>query len=68
MARSLSSRGSRREEADYNLSPSRWVGQADDVTQRPISEIIAEMQHLDEEASKVDASLAGMLSSSGNAE
>ncbi len=56
------------EEADCNLSPSRWVGQADDVTQRPISEIIAEMQHLDEEASKVDASLAGMLSSLGNAE
>ncbi len=48
-------------EADYNLSPSRWVGQADDVAQRPISEIIADMQRLDEEAREVDASLARML-------
>ena len=49
------------EEADYNLSPSRWVGQADDVSQRPISEIIADMQRLDEEARELDASLAKML-------
>ena len=48
-------------EADYNLSPSRWVGQADDVDQRPISEIIADMQRLDEEGREVDASLARML-------
>ena len=48
-------------EADYNLSPSRWVGQADVVVQRPISEIVAEMQHLDEEAREVDTSLAKML-------
>ena len=48
-------------EADYNLSPSRWVGQADDVAQRPISEIIADMKRLDEEARGVDASLAKML-------
>ena len=48
-------------EADYNLSPSRWVGQADDVAQRPISEIIADMQRLDEEAREVNASLARML-------
>ena len=49
------------EEADYNLSPSRWVGQTDAVDQRPISEIIADMQRLDEEAREVDASLARML-------
>lgn len=48
-------------EADYNLSPSRWVGQAAEVDQRPIAEIIAEMQHLDEEASEIDAALAKML-------
>ena len=48
-------------EADYNLIPSRWVGQADDVAQRPISEIIADMQRLDEEAREVNASLARML-------
>ncbi len=48
-------------EADYNLSPSRWVGQADAVDQRPISEIIAEMRRLDEEAREIDASLARVL-------
>ena len=49
------------EKADYNLSPSRWVGQVAAVTQRPISEIVAEMQRLDEEAREVDARLAKML-------
>ncbi len=48
-------------EADYNLSPSRWVGQADTVDQRPIAEIIADMRRLDEEAREVDASLAKLL-------
>ena len=48
-------------EADYNLSPSRWVGQADMVDQRPISEIIADMQRLDGEAREIDAQLARML-------
>ena len=49
------------QEADYNLSPSRWVGQADMVDQRPISEIIANMQLLDSEAREIDAQLARML-------
>ena len=49
------------QEADYNLSPSRWVGQADTVDQRPISEIVAEMQCLDSEAREIDAQLARML-------
>ncbi len=49
------------EGADYNLSPSRWVGQTEAVTQRPIAEIIAEMRRLDEEAREIDASLARML-------
>ena len=48
-------------EADYNLSPSRWVGQADDAEERPLSEIIAEVQRLDEEAREVDARLADVL-------
>ena len=47
--------------ADYNLSPSRWVGQTEAVTQRPITEIIAEMRRLDEEAREVDARLTDML-------
>ena len=49
------------EEADYNLSPSRWVGQAHTEEQRPITEIIADMQRLDEEAREIDARLAKML-------
>ncbi len=49
------------EGADYNLSPSRWVGQTDAVSQRPIKEIIAEMQRLDEEAREIGASMAQML-------
>ena len=48
-------------EADYNLSPSRWVGQAAAIDYRPISEIIVDMQRLDEESREVDASLARML-------
>ncbi len=48
-------------EADYNLSPSRWVGQTDTAVQRPITEIIAEIQRLEDEALDVDASLAKML-------
>ena len=49
------------EQADYNLSPSRWVGQTDAVSQRPIKEIVAEMQRLNEEAREIEASLAQML-------
>ena len=47
--------------ADYNLSPSRWVGQTNAVDQRPIAEIIADMQRLDEEAQDIDEQLAKML-------
>ena len=53
--------GKQAAEADYNLSPSRWVGQADMVDQRPISEIIADMRRLDSEAREIDASLTKML-------
>ena len=49
------------EQADYNLSPSRWVGQAEAVNQRPLKDIIAEMQRLDDEAREIDSSLAKML-------
>ena len=49
------------EKADYNLSPSRWVGQIDAVDQRRIKEIVAEMQHLNDEARDIDTALANML-------
>ena len=49
------------EEADYNLSPSRWVGQMDAVVHRPIQDIVAELRRLDAEAREIDASLDAML-------
>lgn len=48
-------------EADYNLSPGRWVSQADDVAQRPIKDIVAELLKLDGQTRDIDASLAKML-------
>ena len=53
------------EQADYNLSPSRWVGQTDALVQRPIKDIIAELQHLDDEAREVNASIARLLAGVG---
>lgn len=49
------------EEADYNLSPSRWVGQGEVADQRPIKDIVAELVRLDDETKAIDASLAKML-------
>ena len=49
------------EGADYNLSPSRWVGLTEDETQRPIKEIVAEIRRLDDEGRELDATLAKML-------
>ena len=49
------------EQADYNLSPSRWVGQSNAVIHRPIKDLVAEMHRLDAEAREIDASLATML-------
>ena len=48
-------------EADFNLSPSRWVGQVEAIDHRPITEIVADMHRLEEEACEIDASLAKML-------
>ena len=48
-------------EADYNLSPSRWVGQDDAVDQRSIAEILDDMRNLDAEAREIDQSLAKIL-------
>ena len=49
------------EETDYNLIPSRWVGQESSATYRPIKEIVAELHHLNEEAQAIDDSLSEML-------
>ncbi len=49
------------EEADYNLSPSRWVAQLDAVISAPIRDIVGEMLRLDDAARIIDAALAKML-------
>jgi len=48
-------------DADYNLSPGRWVSRADEVAQRPIKDIVAELLKLDGQTRDIDASLAKML-------
>jgi len=52
-------------EADYNLSPSRWVGNANEQIQRPIAEIIADLFKLDDAAREIDTKLAKMLAPLG---
>jgi type I restriction enzyme M protein len=49
------------EEADYNLSPSRWVSQTTEEQHRPIREIVTELIRLDKQASEVDLSLTKLL-------
>jgi type I restriction enzyme M protein len=49
------------EEADYNLSPSRWVGQTEVTERRGIGAIVAELLTLDDEAREIDATLAKLL-------
>jgi type I restriction enzyme M protein len=48
-------------DADYNLSPSRWVGQSEDVEHRSIKDIIAELLKLGDMTRETDATLARML-------
>lgn len=52
-------------EADYNLSPSRWVGNVDQQDQRPIADIIADLFKLDDAAREIDTKLAKMLAPLG---
>ncbi|MFC4623787.1 N-6 DNA methylase [Daeguia caeni] len=52
-------------EADYNLSPSRWVGSTTEQDQRPIAEIIADLFELDNAAREIDEKLAKMLAPLG---
>lgn len=48
-------------EADYNLSPSRWVGQTAEARHRPIKDIVAELLKLGERAVEIDRSLKKLL-------
>ena len=48
-------------EADYNLSPSRWVAQADDTTHRTIKIILSDLRRLSQSAGQIDGQLIAML-------
>ena len=48
-------------DADYNLSPGRWVSQGSDAEHRPIKSIVADLLALDEKASEIDRTLAQLL-------
>lgn len=49
------------QEADYNLSPGRWVAQGGDAQHRSIKSIVADMMALDEKAREIDQTLAMLL-------
>lgn len=49
------------EEADYNLSPSRWAGQNGDPEHRDLSQLIDELAKLDAQATDVNKSVYQLL-------
>ena len=49
-------------EADYNLSPSRWVGQTDSTEVGSVRDLLAELVTLDNEGQQLSASLSRLLS------
>jgi type I restriction enzyme M protein len=49
------------QEADYNLSPSRWIAQVASQNQRSIKEIVAELLELDEQSRTINNQLAVAL-------
>jgi len=48
-------------EADYNLSPSRWVGQTIEAQHRPIQRILTELRAIDQDAQEVERLLERLL-------
>ncbi|MEV4689056.1 N-6 DNA methylase [Microbacterium sp. LWH3-1.2] len=48
-------------DADYSLSPSRWVTSADAANHRDISELVADLQALSADAAKNDDALFALL-------
>jgi type I restriction enzyme M protein len=48
-------------EADYNLSPSRWVGKSNSAEVGSVSALVRELSTLDHEAHRLSASLSKML-------
>ena len=48
-------------DADYNLNPSRWVGQAEETQLRSITSIIDELRDLNNQDVEISSHLMGML-------
>jgi type I restriction enzyme M protein len=48
-------------EADYNLGPSKWVGQSELAALRPLKDIVRDLLRLSDESRIVDERLARML-------
>lgn len=51
--------------SDYNLSPSRYIHTGEDITYRPIPELVQELEAVEAEARKTDAALKKILNSIG---
>lgn len=49
------------EEADYNLSPSRWVGQSSSAEVGSVSALVRELGELDQEAHRLSVTLTKLL-------
>jgi type I restriction enzyme M protein len=47
--------------ADYNLSPSRWVGQSERITRTSVGELITDVRNLSSEGRAIDNILFAML-------
>ncbi|MFN3627541.1 MAG: hypothetical protein ACK4S3_06640, partial [Parvibaculum sp.] len=48
-------------EADYNLSPSRWVGQSSSAEVGCVSALVRELSALDNDAHQLSATISKML-------
>ena len=48
-------------ETDYNLSPSRWAGQASTVQHGSVASILRELADLDRESQQLTATLSSLL-------
>jgi type I restriction enzyme M protein len=57
---------SQAEEADYNLSPSRWVGQSESVEVGSVSTLLSKLAELEREALAVSISLTHLLAGIGD--
>lgn len=49
------------QDADYNLSPSRWVGQSSSATVGSVSALVRELSELDGEAFRLSAKISKLL-------